>query len=180
MNEAETRAELIDPALHAAGWGVVDGSRTRREVIAPGRIMGKGKRAKPLSCDYVLVWRNTKLASIEAKAATKSYTEGVGQAKEIVGKLPGEYERAYYAGIISERWIKSQLRGGTHASYASGWFLEAMDFYQKAMALSPAGNDDAILRWNACVRFMDRNPTLKAHPEEPSEEAGFAEGAPTL
>ena len=47
MNEAETRAELIDPALQAAGWGVVADSRTRREVIAPGRIMGGGKRARP-------------------------------------------------------------------------------------------------------------------------------------
>jgi type I restriction enzyme R subunit len=87
MNEAETRAELIDPALRGAGWGVVAESRTRREVIAPGRIMGKGRRAKPLSCDYVLVYRNTRLATIEAKAATKSYTEGVGQAKDYAGRL---------------------------------------------------------------------------------------------
>lgn len=87
MNEAETRAELIDPALREAGWGVVDDSRTRREVIAPGRIMGKGKRARPLSCDYVLVYRNTKLATIEAKAASKSYTEGVGQAKDYAARL---------------------------------------------------------------------------------------------
>ncbi|WP_340313472.1 EcoAI/FtnUII family type I restriction enzme subunit R [Rhizorhabdus argentea] len=87
MNEAETRAEMIDPALYAAGWGVVDGSRTRREVIAPGRIMGKAKRATPLSCDYVLVYRNTRLATIEAKAATKSYTEGVGQAKDYAARL---------------------------------------------------------------------------------------------
>jgi type I restriction enzyme R subunit len=87
MNEAETRAELIDPALREAGWGVVDGSRTRREVIAPGRIMGKGKRARALSCDYVLVYRNTKLATLEAKAATKSYTDGVGQAKDYAARL---------------------------------------------------------------------------------------------
>jgi type I restriction enzyme R subunit len=87
MNEAETRAELIDPALHAAGWGVMTDSRTRREVIAPGRIMGGGKRAKPKSCDYVLVYRNTKLAAVEAKADTKSYTEGVGQAKDYAGCL---------------------------------------------------------------------------------------------
>ena len=87
MNEAETRAELIDPALREAGWGVVDGSRTRREMIAPGRIMGKGKRARALSCDYVLVYRNTKLAALEAKAATKSYTDGVGQAKDYATRL---------------------------------------------------------------------------------------------
>lgn len=87
MNEAETRAELIDPALQAAGWGVVTDSRTRREVIAPGRIMGGGKRAAPKSADYVLVYRNTKLATIEAKAADKSYTEGVGQAKDYAACL---------------------------------------------------------------------------------------------
>lgn len=87
MNEAETRAELIDPALHAAGWGVVVDSRTRREVISPGRIMGGGKRTKPKSCDYVLVYRNTKLAAVEAKADTKSYTEGVGQAKDYAACL---------------------------------------------------------------------------------------------
>lgn len=87
MNEAETRAELIDPALHAAGWGVAADSRTRREMIAPGRIMGGGKRAAPTSADYVLVYRNTKLAAVEAKAAGKSYTEGVGQAKEYAACL---------------------------------------------------------------------------------------------
>ena len=109
----------------------------------------------------------------------KTNDVSVGQAKEIAGKLASEYERAYYAGLISERWIKSQLRGGTHASYASGWFLEAMDFYQKAMALGPAGNEDAILRWNACVRLMERNPSLQSHPEDPVEESGFGEGSPT-
>ena len=55
MNEAETRAELIDPALRAAGWGVVEGSHIRREyLISPGRIEGRGRRAKPLKADYVL------------------------------------------------------------------------------------------------------------------------------
>ena len=54
MNEAETRAELIDPALKAAGWGVVDGSRVRREVITLGRLQGAGKRAAQDIADYVL------------------------------------------------------------------------------------------------------------------------------
>ena len=76
MNEAETRAEHIDPALKAAGWGVVDGSRIRREVIAPGRLQGKGQRAKAEIADYVLIYRNTKLAVIEAKAWDKPHTEG--------------------------------------------------------------------------------------------------------
>ena len=55
MNESETRAEHMDPALAAAGWGVVEGSRIRREYpITPGRIEGRGRRGKPLIADYVL------------------------------------------------------------------------------------------------------------------------------
>jgi type I restriction enzyme R subunit len=71
MNEAETRAELIDPALREAGWGVVADSRVRRETICPGRIEGVGRRGKPEIADYVLTFRNHKLAVIEAKAADK-------------------------------------------------------------------------------------------------------------
>ena len=88
MNEAETRAEHIDPALKAAGWGVVEGSRIRREYsISPGRIEGHGKRGKPLTADYVLEFRNTKLAVVEAKAWDEEVSEGVGQAKNYAGKL---------------------------------------------------------------------------------------------
>jgi len=88
MNEAETRAEHIDPALKAAGWGVVDGSRIRREYhITPGRIEGFGRRGKPLKADYVLEYRNTKLAVVEAKSWNEELTEGVGQAKNYAEKL---------------------------------------------------------------------------------------------
>jgi type I restriction enzyme R subunit len=88
MNEAETRAEYIDPALRVAGWGVVEGSRIRREYpITPGRIEGLGRRGKPLTADYVLEYRNTKLAVVEAKAWDEELTEGVAQAKNYAGKL---------------------------------------------------------------------------------------------
>jgi type I restriction enzyme R subunit len=88
MNEAETRAEHIDPALKAAGWGVVEGSRILREHgITQGRLLGGGKRAKAEIADYVLVYRNTKLATVEAKAWDKPHTEGVGQAKSYAAKL---------------------------------------------------------------------------------------------
>ncbi|MBZ0142486.1 MAG: DEAD/DEAH box helicase family protein [Rhodocyclaceae bacterium] len=88
MNEAETRAEHIDPALAAAGWGRVEGSRVRREYpITPGRLEGAGRRGKALSADYVLEYRNTRLAVVEAKAWSKELTEGVGQAKDYAGKL---------------------------------------------------------------------------------------------
>ena len=88
MNEAETRAEHIDPALKAAGWGVVDGSRVLREYgITQGRLQGGGTRSKAQIADYVLVYRNTKLAVIEAKAWDKPHTEGVAQAKSYAAKL---------------------------------------------------------------------------------------------
>ena len=87
MNEAETRAEHIDPALAAAGWGVVEGSRIRREYpITLGRLEGHGRRGKALSADYVLEYRNTKLG-VEAKAWDMPLTEGVGQAKDYADKL---------------------------------------------------------------------------------------------
>ena len=88
MNEAETRAEYIDPVLKAAGWGIVEGSRIKREyIITIGRLEGHGHRGKADTADYVLVYRNTKLAVIEAKAWDKPYTEGVGQAKIYAEKL---------------------------------------------------------------------------------------------
>jgi type I restriction enzyme R subunit len=95
MNEAETRAEHIDPALAAAGWGVVERSRILREYqITPGRIEGHGKRGNPLAADYVLVYRNHKLAVIEAKAWDKPLTEGVGQAKDYARKMAVRYAYA--------------------------------------------------------------------------------------
>ncbi|MBA3352711.1 MAG: DEAD/DEAH box helicase family protein [Blastocatellia bacterium] len=88
MNEAETRAEHIDPALRDAGWGVVDGSRIRREyVIAPGRLEGHGHRAKPEIADYVLEYRNHKLGVIEAKAWDFGVSEGMTQAKSYAAKM---------------------------------------------------------------------------------------------
>ncbi len=92
MNEAETRAEHIDPALQAAGWGVVEGSRILREYpITLGRIEGHGRRGTALTADYVLVYRNHKLAVIEAKAWDESLTEGVAQAKNYAEKLVIRY-----------------------------------------------------------------------------------------
>ena len=88
MNEAETRADHVDPALKAAGWGVVEGSRVHREYpITLGRLQGHGVRSRADIADYVLVYRNQKLAVIEAKAWDKPLTEGVGQAKSYAGKL---------------------------------------------------------------------------------------------
>ena len=87
-NESETRAELIDPALRAAGWGVVAGSRILREFkITQGRLLGAGRRTDPDTADYILVYQNRKLAVIEAKREELSESEGVAQAKHYAGKM---------------------------------------------------------------------------------------------
>ena len=91
LNEAETRAEHIDPALKAVGWGVVEGSRVRREVITLGRLQGGGKRGKQDIADYVLEYRNRKLAVVEAKKWAAPHTEGVAQAKNYCGKLTARF-----------------------------------------------------------------------------------------
>ena len=88
MNEAETRAELIDPRLAVAGWGVTEGSKILREYkITIGRIQTGGGRANPLIADYVLVYKGTKLAIVEAKSNDLEVGEGVAQAKLYAEKL---------------------------------------------------------------------------------------------
>ena len=92
MNEADTRAELIDPALAESGWGTHAHSSIRREYpITLGRLQGSGKRAKALSADYLLVYRNRKLAIVEAKKRSLPITEGVAQAKDYAEKLHIRY-----------------------------------------------------------------------------------------
>ena len=88
MNEAETRAELIDPKLKACGWGVVEGSKILREYnITAGKIQSGGIRAKKLTADYVLVYKGIKLAVVEAKSDDLGVGEGVAQAKQYAEKL---------------------------------------------------------------------------------------------
>jgi type I restriction enzyme, R subunit len=91
MNEAETRAELIDPKLRQCGWGVVEGSKVLRErnvcKITDGKIERSGVRGKPLIADYILIYKGVKLAIIEAKSDELEVGEGVAQAKQYADKL---------------------------------------------------------------------------------------------
>jgi type I restriction enzyme R subunit len=88
MNEAETRAELIDPKLKACGWGVVEGSKVLREYhITQGKIQTGGGRGKKEIADYVLVFKGIKLAIVEAKSDELEVGEGVMQAKKYAQKL---------------------------------------------------------------------------------------------
>ena len=96
MNEADTRANLIDPKLKACGWGVVEGSKILREQhakITDGKIQTGGGRSKPMIADYILVYKGVKLAVVEAKSINLEVGEGVAQAKIYAEKL--KLETAY-------------------------------------------------------------------------------------
>ncbi len=88
MNEAQTKHDLIEPALKAAGWDVVEGSRLWLEFpITQGRLIGQNRRAKPLFADYVLEYKNRRIGIVEAKKRDVYYTDGLGQAKDYAKRL---------------------------------------------------------------------------------------------
>ena len=112
MNEAETRAELIDPKLKACGWGVVEGSKVLREYhITAGKIQTGGGRAKKLTADYVLVYKGIKLAVIEAKSDELGVGEGVAQAKQYAEKLQLETTYATNGSEIYSICMKTGAEG---------------------------------------------------------------------
>ncbi|MCO5267024.1 MAG: DEAD/DEAH box helicase family protein [Lentimicrobium sp.] len=112
MNEAETRAELIDPKLRACGWGVVDDSRILREYhITPGKIQTGGGRGKKEIADYVLVYKGIKLAVVEAKSDIQEVGEGVMQAKQYAAKMQLETTYSTNGREIYQICMKSGAEG---------------------------------------------------------------------
>ena len=92
----------------------------------------------------------------------------VSRAQEMVARLPSEYERAYFGGLVAERRARALLtRGGPGRALPAGDLLrEAMRAFERAEAVKPADNDDALLRWNACVRLLERHPELAVIDDE--------------
>lgn len=112
MNEAETRAELIDPKLKTCGWGVVEGSKVLREYnITAGKIQSGGGRGKKEIVDYVLVYKGIKLAVVEAKSDELEVGEGVMQAKKYADKLKLETTYSTNGKAIYQICMKSGEEG---------------------------------------------------------------------
>src|ERR1700686_2876557 len=88
---------------------------------------------------------------------------------ELLPRLRDDYDRTYYAGVISERRAKASLRRLMDSSAPYEWFREAMSWYEKAEAIRPPGNDDALLRWNTCARIFMHNKQLQPREEERAE-----------
>ncbi|MEP6937439.1 MAG: hypothetical protein ABI871_05155 [Chthoniobacterales bacterium] len=105
-------------------------------------------------------------------AITDRFGKGYGvsdtQAKEVLARVKGEYERAYYAGIIAERRAKAKLAQCTpySASQAHDHFREAMSWFETAEAIRPPGNEDALLRWNTCARIITKNKLVPLEDEK--------------
>jgi hypothetical protein len=139
------------------------------------RLLNEPAEAESICLDVLAVDSENQSALVILLLAltdrfAQGYALGVAQAQEVLGRLSSEYERLYYAGIICERRAKAQLSlslpGSGYAAYE--WLEEAMNWYEQAEAVRLEGNDDALLRWNACARIILQN-NLAPRPAEEVE-----------
>jgi tetratricopeptide (TPR) repeat protein len=138
------------------------------------RLLNEAWQAESICQDVLRVDPENQTALVMLiLALTDQFHQGmpVQEARDVVPRLHDEYERAYYSGVICERRAKAVLeqgrQGSGHIVYES--LREAMNWYEKAEAIRPPANDDAILRWNTCARFFERYPHLKPAAEERAE-----------
>jgi hypothetical protein len=139
------------------------------------RLLNEPVQAESICLDILSVKPGDQQALITLLLAiTDQFGDGVGakRAREIVPRLERPYDREYYSGIICERLAHAEVRAGRHGSSFDGYELvtQAMQHYERAESCRPANNDDSILRWNACVRFLSHHTTLRPRPEEMYEE----------
>jgi hypothetical protein len=134
------------------------------------RLLNEPGAAESICLDILEIEPNSQEALVTLVLAmsdrlARDYAVGDTQIQDYLSRIEDEYKRAYYTGIIYERRAKSVLARSTplSASNAYEFFRQAMNWFDKAEALSPAGNDDAILRWNGCARIVMRN---KLEPRE--------------
>jgi hypothetical protein len=138
------------------------------------RLLGEPLQAESICRDILAVDSNNQEAIVTLLLAlTEQFDQGIHMHEpiELLNRLSGEYQRAYYLGIIHERRALTLFR---HTDFRSGQavhslLLQAMDCYEQAEALRPPGNDDPLLRWNACARFIRRTPHLT--PEKPTRDS---------
>jgi hypothetical protein len=127
------------------------------------RLLNEPAQAESICLDVLAVDPENQKALVSLLLAlTEQFPTGsadcFNQAKAAVSRLHGEYERLYYNGIVCERFAYAvAVRGAPGSSTtAYGWIREALGFYEQAERLRPPGNDDALLRWNSCLRLCQR------------------------
>ena len=132
------------------------------------RLLNEPSQAESICLDVLRIDPANQSALITLLlAVTDQFETGVSptRAREVLRSMQGDYERAYYAGIISERSARARMKQGLPGANVKAYheFADAMRSYEQAETLRPAGNDDAILRWNTCARTLMRCRDL--HPE---------------
>lgn len=123
------------------------------------RLLNEAQQAESICRDILRVDADNSQAIVMLLLAlSDQFGEGMGdrtrRAQELVPKLADGYERAYYAGLICERRARATLQHNIPSSVAYEWFHDAMTRFEEAEKLRPSGNDDALLRWNACLRTI--------------------------
>lgn len=125
------------------------------------RFLNEAREAESISRDILRLEPDNQKALVTLLLAlTDQFPRDLGskheQARELIPRLSGEYERTYYSGIICERRAKAHHLGRAPGCgpIAYDCLRYAMDWYEKAEEHRPAGNDDAVLRWNTCVRMI--------------------------
>jgi hypothetical protein len=110
----------------------------------------------------------------------QEYLSALERAKAVLPKVRGDYERAYYEGIVYERWAKAETARHVPRHVWEGWYLQAMRLFERAEALAEPDNPEAILRWNTCARQLARqSETTSAESSLTHDiEAEFADEAP--
>jgi hypothetical protein len=137
------------------------------------RLLNEPGEAESICLDVLQIDPDNQQALVMVLLAlTDQFDHGVSgclaHARAVVPRLHADYDRAYYSGIICERHAKAQLRTGGAGSLtmALASFREAMSWYERAEAVRPPGNDDSLLRWNACARLLMRHPRQEPTAEE--------------
>jgi tetratricopeptide (TPR) repeat protein len=98
---------------------------------------------------------------------TGNPSDRYAEAEGVIQRLSDPYERQYYTGLIYERRAKAQMRIGRPPQVLIGLFKEAMHYFAEAEKIRPPDNDDAVLRWNRCVRLLEAFPQAQAEQAEP-------------
>ncbi len=101
------------------------------------------------------------------------YAHAMQTVRETLPRITDPYQRAYYTGMAAERSGQAVLHRGGMGSGPMAYdsFREAMTWYEKAEAIRPAGNDDAILRWNTCARLLSGSSHISPGGESSYEPA---------
>ena len=146
------------------------------------RLLNEPTEAESISLDILAAKPDHQLAlKMLLLAITDQFTDelsgNVARAQALVPQLDDDYGQAYYTGLIAERRAKTILQRGTPnaGSIAYQGLREAMEYYDKAEPLREPGNDDPILRWNACARLIESKPQLKPPEPEPVTGEHFGE-----